>query len=184
MHAAFAGEGESIGEFLKSLLNGFIDMVEGMILAAAAASSAKGILTFGTSLASDLALLAASFSTLEVARGIVNSFALGGEVTRPTFALIGEAGPEIIAPRRTFMDVLRTDIIPQIVDVTRQTTVMSPQYAMAGVGSEMVVGELRSLRHEFRDKNMSSSFPGLVSFGRAFEQTAPRVARQKARERK
>ena len=32
-------------------------------------------------------------------------YALGGEINRPTSALAGESGPEIVAPRRTFIDV-------------------------------------------------------------------------------
>ena len=32
-------------------------------------------------------------------------FAFGGEVGAPTFGLVGEAGPEIIAPKKTYIDV-------------------------------------------------------------------------------
>jgi hypothetical protein len=184
MHAAFAGESKSVGEFFKSILNGFIDMVEGIILAAAAAGTAKGILTFGVSLAGDLALVAASFATLELARGVVNSFARGGEVTRPTLSLLGDAGPEIVAPTRTFMDVLRSDIIPRIVDVTREVSFSQPQMAFAGSGSPEMLREMRGFRRDLRDKNMAASLPGMITFDEAFGRTAPKIARQKSRERK
>ena len=32
-------------------------------------------------------------------------YALGGEINKPTLALAGEAGPEIVAPKKTFIDV-------------------------------------------------------------------------------
>jgi hypothetical protein len=49
------------------------------------------------------AILASGFAA--VAQISATKYALGGEISSPTLALAGEAGPEIVAPRKTFIDV-------------------------------------------------------------------------------
>lgn len=50
------------------------------------------------------AILASGFAA--AAQISATKYALGGEINRPTLALAGEAGPEIAAPRKTFIDVV------------------------------------------------------------------------------
>jgi hypothetical protein len=47
----------------------------------------------------------------------VPGLAAGTKITKPTYAFLGEAGPEIVAPEKTFIDVFRTDLGPKIQDV-------------------------------------------------------------------
>ncbi len=75
--AAFSGEEAGVKVLLKSILNSIITAVEGMMIAAQAASAAFSILSFGGSLLADLPQLVAGFAFLETARGIVNSFEHG-----------------------------------------------------------------------------------------------------------
>lgn len=74
MQNIFANQEGGAKGMLKNILNMTISTVEGLMAAAAAAGSAFGIITFGASLAKDIALLAAGFAALETARGIVNRF--------------------------------------------------------------------------------------------------------------
>lgn len=79
--AAFTGTEGGARVFLKRILTMVIDMVQGIILAAAAAAIVKGIFTFGTTLAGDLAILAMATVALQAARAAINSkFHQGGTV--------------------------------------------------------------------------------------------------------
>lgn len=80
--AAFSGSEDAGRTFLKTLLNRVIDTVEGMIMAAEAASVAKGVLSFGLTLISDLPKIAAAFAFLEGARAILGGFHQGGTVPK------------------------------------------------------------------------------------------------------
>jgi hypothetical protein len=81
MHAAFAGETGAGKTFLKSLLISFIDMVQGMIIAAKAAAFAKSILSFGATLIADLPTLLLATVSLQVARAVVTKLHTGGSYT-------------------------------------------------------------------------------------------------------
>jgi type II secretory pathway pseudopilin PulG len=78
--AAFSGAAGAGKTFIKSLLTGFIDMIQGMIFAAEAASLAKAVTSWGVTLISDLPWLAAATAALQEARAIVNRFHEGGEM--------------------------------------------------------------------------------------------------------
>jgi hypothetical protein len=47
----------------------------------------------------------------------VPGLAEGGKVTRPTYAMIGEAGTEIVAPEKSFIQVFKDDLAPRLIDV-------------------------------------------------------------------
>jgi hypothetical protein len=76
--AAFSGVAGAGKSFMKSLLGGFITMIEGMVVAAESAALAKAVVSWGTTLLSDLPMLAAAFAGLEGARAIVNRMHTGG----------------------------------------------------------------------------------------------------------
>lgn len=76
--AAFAGAEGSGKSFLKSLLIGTIDMVQGMIMAAEAASLAKATISWGATLIKDLPMLTLATAALQGARFVVNKFHDGG----------------------------------------------------------------------------------------------------------
>lgn len=101
---------------MKAFLLDFVTMVEKQVLAAQAAGIATAIaqapMTFGASLAQIPPILAQAAASLAVFEGIkafiraipdnadqgVPALASGGIVTKPTLALIGEAGPEAVIP--------------------------------------------------------------------------------------
>jgi len=157
--AAFSGEADGFREFLKSILLGLIDLVQGMLLAAAAGAELKGVLSWFTTLSGDFAAIATATVALQALRAMVaTKFADGGLVTRPTLALIGEAGePEIVAPRRTLMQVMRTDIIPDVMAIARLMAPQQPLPAFVGVGNDRVIREIRALRDDLKRKPMAVS---------------------------
>jgi hypothetical protein len=64
------------------------------------------------------AAIAAGLANIAViAAQEVPGLAEGTRISSPTFALLGEAGPEIVAPERTFIDVFKTDLAPRLIDV-------------------------------------------------------------------
>ncbi len=48
-----------------------------------------------------------AFGVAQASRAQATGFAVGGVVDKPTSAIIGEAGPEIIAPKKSFIDVVQ-----------------------------------------------------------------------------
>jgi hypothetical protein len=82
IRGAFEGSDTSAKGVLKSVLNIAITTVEGLLIAAAAAGKAWGVITFGVSLVKDIALITAGVATLEGARAIVNRFHNGGTVAK------------------------------------------------------------------------------------------------------
>lgn len=84
-------------QFMKQIVITFINAVQGLVLAAAAALPAKGITTFGISMITDAPLLAAAYAALEIAKGFVGGFAKGTDYLHKTgYALVGEQGPELV----------------------------------------------------------------------------------------
>ena len=187
LEAAFKGEEGGLREFFKSVLLGVIDLVQGLLLAAVAAAELKGVLTMFASLAGDFTAIAAATVGLQTLRAFVaTAFAEGGVVTRPTLALIGERGEtELVVPQGKLERFLREQLLPEVMR-SENFLGMARQGQMSsdGGGLASLRREIRSLHSTLKAKEFTQSFPGLVSFGKAFEQTAPRVARQKARERK
>jgi len=78
--AAFSGAAGAGRTFLKSLANGFITMVEGILIAAEANSMAKAVVSWGTTLIADLPMLALGFAGLEAARAVIGSLHEGGNI--------------------------------------------------------------------------------------------------------
>lgn len=70
----FSGAEAAGRTFIKSILLLTVDLIQGMILAAAAAALAKGVLTFGFSTFTDLPLIAAATVGLQALRAFVASF--------------------------------------------------------------------------------------------------------------
>lgn len=84
-------------QFMKQIVITFINAVQGLVLAAAAALPAKGITSFGVTMLTDAPLLAAAYSALEIAKGFVGGFAKGTDsLHRSGYALVGEQGPELV----------------------------------------------------------------------------------------
>lgn len=76
--AAFSGQEDAFRAFIKALLGGIIDLVQGMLFAATAAAWLKGVLLFGTTIASDIAAIIGATAALQLARAVVNSMHQGG----------------------------------------------------------------------------------------------------------
>jgi hypothetical protein len=84
-------------QFMKQIVITFINAVQGLVLAAAAALPAKGITTFGISMITDAPLLAAAYAALEIAKGFIGGFAKGTDYLHKSgYALVGEQGPELV----------------------------------------------------------------------------------------
>lgn len=84
-------------QFMKQIVITFINAVQGLVLAAAAALPAKGITTFGISIITDAPLLAAAYAALEIAKGFIGGFAKGTDYLHKSgYALVGEQGPELV----------------------------------------------------------------------------------------
>ena len=84
-------------QFMKQIVITFINAVQGLVLAAAAALPAKGITTFGISMITDAPLLAAAYAALEIAKGFIGRFAKGTDYLQKSgYALVGEQGPELV----------------------------------------------------------------------------------------
>jgi hypothetical protein len=86
LQAAFEGGVGAGRTFFKSILLGFIDMVQGLIIAAEAAALAKAVPSWGATLITDLPKLAGATIALQLARAMVSKFHTGGTgfVNAPT----------------------------------------------------------------------------------------------------
>jgi hypothetical protein len=93
---------------MKVILNLVIDYVQGLIFAAEAAAAARASATFLTSLIADAPLLAAAYAGLEIARGFINSFAVGS-FNVPSDQLAKVHQGEIIVPRTMSESIRRGD---------------------------------------------------------------------------
>jgi hypothetical protein len=118
--AAFEGSEASGKTFLKSMLIGTIDMVQGLIIAAEAASFAKATISWGATLIKDLPMLVAATAALQGARAIVNKFHEGG-----TMGQFGDRIP------------LRSDERPAILKVGETVLPTKPGQTIGG-GSTVI----------------------------------------------
>ena len=82
------------------------------------------------------AILASGFAA--AAQISATKYALGGEINKPTLALAGEAGPEIAAPRKTFVDVVN--------QMTRSGEI--------GGGDSKLLKEIKGMREAFEDQEL------------------------------
>lgn len=109
--------------FLKQELIDFITAQQLKLLGRLAEIMATGGATLGTSLAVSLPLYGTGLALLEKAKGKVQAFAKGGLVESATLGLVGEAGPEIVAPQKDFQHYVKNELTPMIqqnlgIDVT------------------------------------------------------------------
>jgi len=56
---------------------------------------------------------------------LIPKFGSGGELTRPSLRMAGEAGPEFYMPKKSFYDIAREQIIPTIADIAKRDLVRS-----------------------------------------------------------
>jgi hypothetical protein len=99
-----------------------------------------------TGIASPFAIpsvLATGFAA--AARISATKYALGGEINRPTLALAGEGGPEIAAPRKTFVDVVNQ---------------MTRSGELGGVGGSEMLDEIKGLREDISGQNIIIEIDG------------------------
>ena len=136
----------------KGILTTVIDLVQGFMLAAAAGAQFKGVLSMFMTFATDLPALLAGTVALQALRALVaTKFEYGGEINRPTMALMGEAGTEWVAPQRSFKDLISGKIMPYVMD---QTLAMARnagmQPALAGGGDPALLREIKAMRSDMR----------------------------------
>ena len=86
------------------------------------------------------AILASGFAA--AAQISATKYALGGEINQPTLALAGEAGPEIVAPKKTFIDVANQ---------------MIRGGQIGGAGNAALLNEIKGLREDLADQNLVAS---------------------------
>lgn len=98
---SFKDFGSAVKEFLLKMLSSLEIQVLAQQAAGIATAIAQAPATFGASLAAIPGILAQTATTLAIFEGLkagIRALATGGIVTRPTLALIGEAGPEAVVP--------------------------------------------------------------------------------------
>jgi hypothetical protein len=110
---AFMEEGGMIHKaFLKKELVDFITAQQLKLLGKLAEILAMGASTLGASLAIQLPIYAGAIAVLEGAKSKVMAFEKGGLINKPTMALMGEAGPEVVIPEKGFKDYVKDQILP------------------------------------------------------------------------
>ncbi len=97
----------------------------------------------GVAIATGFSIMAESMwaALSGAAKGASVAFATGGLVDRPTFGLVGEAGPEIIAPVSDFKSVVQS-LLVDTVQTVRDVAAMagqssSPSAVLAGAGAHV-----------------------------------------------
>ena len=101
-------------EFLKGELIDYITAKQIQLIGDLAKIWSTGASTLGTSLAVSLPLYGVGIALLEGAKAKVQAFADGGLVEKATLGLVGEAGPEVIAPQKGFQDYATKELTPMI----------------------------------------------------------------------
>jgi TP901 family phage tail tape measure protein len=103
-----------VKEFLKGELIDKITSAQiGMAIELAKIFASES-LTLGLTLVPKLAYYGAGIGLLETAKGMVQAFAHGGLVNQPTIGLLGEAGPEFVAPVEGFKEYAKKELTPMI----------------------------------------------------------------------
>jgi hypothetical protein len=93
-------------DVLKNILISVVDMIERYIVLAKIKALVDAVINPWSALKTAAPLIAA-MAGLEAVKGAIYAMADGTVVTRPTLALVGEAGPEIVAPKQDFMSYSR-----------------------------------------------------------------------------
>jgi len=98
--------------YAKQKLVTFITEKQIWLLGKLAEIMATGATTLGLSLAFQLPMYAGAVAILEGAKSKVMAFEKGGLIQKPTLALMGEAGAELVIPEQGFKDYVKSQIIP------------------------------------------------------------------------
>lgn len=106
--SAITGETGGLRNALKGILLTLLDALKTQLVIAKAWVTAEGIFDWGAAL-KDLPKLLLAEAGFAVARTVISAFAKGGEVNGPTLGLVGEAGPEIIGPKKDFWQVIHEE---------------------------------------------------------------------------
>lgn len=117
-------------------------IVDAYAAANAAYKALAGIPIVGPILAGIAGAGALAFGFANVASINAQKFALGGMVPGPTLGLLGEAGPEIIAPKKTFIDVQNELIRSGQVGSSDVTMLREIRGLRAAIENQELVAEL------------------------------------------
>ena len=101
MESLASGDIDGFKNFMKQIVNAFITSVQAMLFAAGSAAAAKGITSFGLSLITDLPQIAAAWVGLELAKGLIQGLATGGQAQGGTPYIVGERGRELFIPNQS-----------------------------------------------------------------------------------
>ena len=74
---SLVGATDKLKESMKTILTLMLDTLQAELLAADAAMAIRALFTSGISLTTDLALAALAYGGVEIAKGAINSFAIG-----------------------------------------------------------------------------------------------------------
>ena len=99
-----SGQQGGFKQLFKAILLETLTFIQHEFILARIHAILQGVFSGGLSLLRDLPALLAVGGLIETAKAGVRAFAEGGLVTRPTLGLVGENGPEIIAPVDQFKD--------------------------------------------------------------------------------
>lgn len=125
-------------EFLKGEAIDWITAKQVEMLASLGAIWAKAGVTSGFTLAPDLAYYGTGIAILEGAKSLITAFAEGGGVKKPTLAMIGEAGPEFVAPEKKFEQYSRDTLTPMIMKQTEAALSRDNGAGVMGAGMKQV----------------------------------------------
>ena len=140
-----------------------------------------GIPVFGPELAiaaAAAAVLAGLSRVDQIAKQSYTGYGLGGEVTEPTLALLGEMGEdEIVAPRRNFIQVWREDLLPlALKDISGASQQGSSGATSADIAS--VRKEIAALRKSFEQNKPVTIISSDTDWQR-FQKGADKLARRR-----
>lgn len=133
-------------EFLKGEIIDWITAQQTKMLASLGVIWAEGGATLGASLTVSLPMYGIGIGILEVAKQAITAFAEGGEARKPTLAMIGEAGPEFVAPEKKFEQYSKDTLTPMIRAQVETKLMTDSGNGVLGATMQEVKDEIKSLR--------------------------------------
>jgi len=134
-------------EFLKGEIIDFITAKQVEMQAELALVWATGATTGGLSLAVALPMYGTGIAFLESAKQLVTKFFEGGDVDKPTYAILGEGGKkEFVAPERKFEEYSHDVLTPMILDQTKAALSRDNGSGLIGAGMKDVKESIDSLK--------------------------------------
>lgn len=117
---------------------------------ARAEASEKSVLTgfIGNRVAGPLTATQQRVVSNMAASGKIPKFAEGGEVTEPTLALIGEAGPEVVIPRSSLDDTVRMLATQSVIKESQRRERSSQQIPLARYNARNATKRLQDYHYE------------------------------------